>query len=634
MPTISVGRDALFASLGRIYTDDEFQDLCFEFGIELDEVTTEEVKSTKTRGSTETVTEEVVYKIEIPANRYDILCLEGLSRALNVFTGRAKPPEYKLLPPPPGGLLSITVTPETAQIRPYIVCAVLRNCTFDERAYNSFLDLQDRMHNNICRRRTLVAIGTHDLDSVKPPFYYRARAPKDINFVPLAQTRSFNAEELFAFYADPANNSPLRKYLHIIEGSPVFPTVEDANGVIMSMPPIINGNHSKISPATKNVFIDVTCTDLTKGKIVLNTLVAMFSQYSSTPFACEAVDVIYPPGPSHPKLAGSTMTTPDLSKRAADAKVAYIQRSIGLTAEQLPAARVPQLLHKMMLEAALDESGTKVDVMVPITRPDVMHACDIMEDVAVAYSFNKIPRESVPVRCTGSQQPISRLTDLMRLELAQAGYTEALTFALCSHDEAFKFMRREDDGRSAVVISNPKTYEFQVCRTSLLPGLFKTLANNKSNPQPWRVFEVSDTVHIDPSEDVGASNRRRLCVVYSDSTTSGFEIVHGLVERIMRMLGLPDDGFGVRPGSGSGATMYLDGRCAEVFLTENGQAVGTFGTVHPEVLEAFDLEFPTSAVDIDLQAFLSIGVEGLGEEIGPAPGAAAGIAAMNISDAA
>ena len=64
----------------------------------------------------------------------------------------------------------MTVEPETAQIRPFIVCAVLRDCTFDERAYNSFLDLQDRMHHNVCRRRTLVAIGTHDLDTLTPPF--------------------------------------------------------------------------------------------------------------------------------------------------------------------------------------------------------------------------------------------------------------------------------------------------------------------------------------------------------------------------------------------------------------------------------------------------------------------------------
>merc|ERR1719198_335832 len=124
------------------------------------------------------------------------------------------------------------------------------------------------------------------------------------------------------------------------------------------------------------------------------------------------------------------------------------------------------------------------------------------------------------------------------------GFTEALTFALCSHEEAFKYMRREDDGNSAVVIANPKTIEFQVCRTSLLPGLFKTLANNKSNPLPWRLFEISDTVHIDPAADVGASNRRRLAVVYSDSATSGFEVLHGLVERTMIMLGLREGEFG------------------------------------------------------------------------------------------
>ena len=633
MPTIGVGRDALFACLGKTFTEDEFQDLCFEFGIELDEVVTEEIKTTKTRAGSEGPKEEVVYKIEIPANRYDILCLEGLARALNVFLGREKPPEFGLLPPPSGGFYTMTVEPATAQIRPFIVAAVLRNCTFDDRSYNSFLDLQDRMHHNICRRRTLVAIGTHDLDTVTPPFKYVAMAPKDIKFVPLAQTKEFNAEELFEFYNDPKNNSPLKKFVHILEGSPVYPVVMDSADRVLSLPPIINGNHSRISAGTKNVLIECTCTDLTKGKIVLNTMIAMFSQYSSTPFTCEEMDVIYPSGPSHntggQKLSGTTMRCPDLSKKAFTAKVDYIQRSIGLTPEQLPAKRIPELLQKMMLDAELDSTGTTVDVKAPITRPDVMHACDVMEDVAVAYSFNKIPRCPAPVRCTGSQQPISRLTDLMRLELAMAGFTEALTFALCSHDEAFKYMRREDDGKSAVVIANPKTIEFQVCRTSLLPGLFKTLANNKSNPLPWRLFEVSDTVHWDTSEDVGASNRRRLCVVYSDSATSGFEIVHGLVERILSMLGVPASDFGVRPGSDK---LYLEGRCAEVYLKETGMAVGTFGTVHPEVLESFELEFPTSAVDIDLQAFLQIGVEGLGEEIGPVAGAAAGIGGIDISD--
>lgn len=231
-----------------------------------------------------------------------------------------------------------------------------------------------------------------------------------------------------------------------------------------------------------------------------------------------------------------------------------------------------------------------------------MHACDVMEDVAVAYSFNKIPRHPASVGCTGSQQPLSKLTDLMRLEMAQAGFTEALTFALCSHDEAFSHMRRADDGRSAVVIGNPKTVEFQVCRTSLLPGLFKTLGNNKSNPLPWKLFEIADSVHIDGASDVGASNRRRLALVYSDSSTSGFEVMHGVVERAMQMLGLPADGYRILAGDD---TTYLSGRCARVFLALSGACVGHFGTVHPEVLQAFGLEYPTSAVELDLEAFCS-----------------------------
>jgi len=633
MPTVSIPRDPLFKALGRDFTDDEFQDVCFEFGIELDEVVEEPVKVTKTRGTAAAEPEmEIIYRIEVPANRYDILCLEGMARALNVFLGNTERPEYALLPPPPGGLLSMTVEPETAQIRPFIVCAVLRDCAFDDRAYNSFLDLQDRMHHNVCRRRTLVAIGTHDLDTLTPPFRYRALPPRDVNFKPLAQERSFNAEELFEHYG--SSNSPLKKFLHILEGSPVYPVVMDAEDRVLSLPPIINGEHSRISAATKNVLIECTCTDYTKGLIVLNTIVAMFSQYSSKPFSVEPMTVTYPSGPTHnvagQQLSGKTETTPSLAKHRLEAKVDYIQRAIGLTPEQLPAAKIAPLLNKMMLDAELDASGESIQVAVPITRPDVMHACDVMEDVAVAYSFNKIPREVAPVRCTGAPQPLNRLTDLMRLEMAEAGFTEALTFALCSHEEAFKKMRREDRGTAAVVISNPKTIEFQVCRTSLLPGLFKTLGSNKQNPLPWRLFEVSDTVHLDPTSDVGASNRRRLSVVFSDSATSGFEIVHGLVERAMQMLSLAGGEYGVRQGDDP---TFLPGRCAEVFLKPSGLRVGVFGTVHPEVLEAFELEFPTSAVELDLEAFLQIGVEGF-ESVVPTPDPAAHAAAEPEFDAA
>ena len=130
-----------------------------------------------------------MYKIDVPANRYDLLCMEGIARSLRIFLGLEPAPTYTPIEPA-GGRLTMTVEPETARVRPYCVCAVLRGLDFtDKKVYDSFIDLQDKLHQNICRRRTYVAIGTHDLATLKPPFRYRALAPDAIApFVPLTET--------------------------------------------------------------------------------------------------------------------------------------------------------------------------------------------------------------------------------------------------------------------------------------------------------------------------------------------------------------------------------------------------------------------------------------------------------------
>ena len=64
----------------------------------------------------------------------------------------------------------------------------------------------------------------------------------------------------------------------------MYPIIYDQNDVVLSMPPIINSEHSKITLNTKNVFIDVTATDQTKLAIVVNIISAMFSEYCEEPF--------------------------------------------------------------------------------------------------------------------------------------------------------------------------------------------------------------------------------------------------------------------------------------------------------------------------------------------------------------
>jgi phenylalanyl-tRNA synthetase beta chain len=89
---------------------------------------------------------------------------------------------------------------QTMKIRPYVTGAILRNVKFDQIRYESFIALQDKLHQNLARQRTLISIGTHDLDTIEGPFTYDALPPKDISFVPLNQTKQLNGEELMTFY--------------------------------------------------------------------------------------------------------------------------------------------------------------------------------------------------------------------------------------------------------------------------------------------------------------------------------------------------------------------------------------------------------------------------------------------------
>ncbi|XP_017036375.1 phenylalanine--tRNA ligase beta subunit [Drosophila kikkawai] len=590
MPTIGVKRDLLFEALGKSYTDDEFQDLCFAFGLELDEVTTEKQMLTKEQGdvaATADASEEIIYRIDIPANRYDLLCLEGLVTGLLVFQGKLKPPKFEFVEPAKRQVLKID--PSTAKIRPHAVAAVLRNVTFTKASYNSFIDLQDKLHQNIARKRTLVAIGTHDLDTIQGPFSYEALAPEQIKFVPLNQKQEMNGSQLMDFYSTHAQ---LKQYLPIIRDSPVYPVIYDANRVVLSLPPIINGDHSKISLQTKNVFIECTATDLTKAKVVLDTIVCLFSEHCAQKFTVEPCDVVQPDG--------SVVSYPELAVREERISVKRANAYIGI---EEPAAKLADMLTRMYLEARVD-GGDSLVVKIPPTRHDVIHACDIYEDVAIAYGYNNIKKSLPAFMQIAKQFPLNKLTEQLREQVAQAGFTEALTFTLCSRDDIARKLNKPIEAIPAVHIGNPKTLEFQVVRTTLLPGLLKTIVANRKMPLPLKLFEISDVVIADESTEVGARNERRVCAVNCNKT-AGFEVVHGLLDRVMQLLSVPWKTGSVTKGyylQAAEDPSYFPGRCANVMY--DNVAIGKIGVLHPTVLQAFELTTPCSVVEFTIEPFV------------------------------
>ena len=512
------------------------------------------------------------------------------------------------------------VEPPTNQIRPFVVCAILRNIAFDIKRYKSFIDLQEKLHQNICRKRTYVAIGTHDLDTLQGPFRYKALSPTDINFVPLTENnnRIFNGKELLDFYREDQSVKHLKAYTDIIYDSPVYPVIYDSTGKVLSMPPIINGKHSRIQLHTKNVLIECTGTDLTKANIVLDTVVTMFSEYCEVPFTVEPVDIIY-------ESDGRKETTPLLSQRSCDAKVKDINGTIGIN---ITPETICSLCDRMQLGPSVYHPNLDiVRVQIPPTRSDILHPVDVIEDVAIAYGYNNIVLEVPKTLCVGAPLPINQFTDLLRAEIARAGYIEMLTHGLCSTAENFTNLLRPVG--PAVSLSNPANVEYEVVRTTLLPGALKTLAFNKSmsHKDGIRLFEISDVV-IPVDNEIGCKNARRLVGLYS-SYSSGFEIIHGLADKIMTCVQIqPDEQYAansltsdeladlkrvarsgvkyfVRP---SDNPTFFPGMSADLVLKweadNREQVVGSIGVVHPTVLENFDVSYPCSVLELDLEAIM------------------------------
>jgi len=599
MPTVTVNRAALFKAIGKEFTDEEFDNLCFEFGIELDEVTTEQQMFENEQQKSGThLSKEILYKIEVGANRYDLLCLEGLALALSVFLELKPMPVFKPLNVLPDSDRQLIVEPSVDEVRPIGLSAILRGINFTDDTLKGFMELQDKLHNNICRGRKLVSMGTHDLDTVKGPFYYRALPKKDINFVPLNRTEAVDGDGLMKLLKE---DPKLGKYLYLLDGFDKYPVMMDSNNVIMSLPPIINSQHTKMTLNTHNVLMDVTGLDYTKCEIVLNTLVAMFSVYCKDQFTVEEVKVVT-------KKTNESKVYPDLKPRVFKADVDYLRTISGIN--DIVPEEILKKLKKMELDGkVLNEK--EIEVTAPITRSDVLHQCDIAEDLAISYGYNNITKTITPTNCYGRQQPYNKLSDLFRHEMAMGGYVEFLTMALLSEKDLYtNMLKKPDDSSAKIFYSSCK--EFEYMRNSLIPGILKSVEANKANQLPYRIFEISDVVIIDKNNEVGAANRRKLCFAYTN-TVSSMEIVQGMVDLLMKKIGLAfhekndvKKRYVIKP---SNDPAFFEDRQAEIFIQDDIK-IGIYGIIHPKVLKNFNIKNPVTLCDIDLQTIMDLILKG------------------------
>lgn len=243
----------------------------------------------------------------------------------------------------------------------------------------------------------------------------------------------------------------VRKYLPLIESSPVYPVIRDSKGNVLSLPPIINSHLSRITLDTRNVFIEVTATDLTKAHIVLNTIVCMFGQYT-TPraFVAEPVNIVDWEG-------RPVERTPTLKVQQYQTTADYINRGIGtsikpddmvglLNRMQIKVCQLLSLLAPLgftqhphrrhwqtmeRLPAKFRRHARMSFILVILwvrlcigSRQNRRCNCCLVEDVAIGYGFNRIAKTLPKCYTMARQQPVAVLSDLLRGGLAEAGFTE------------------------------------------------------------------------------------------------------------------------------------------------------------------------------------------------------------------
>ncbi|KAG8434258.1 hypothetical protein GDO86_012581 [Hymenochirus boettgeri] len=183
----------------------------------------------------------------------------------------------------------VNVSPSTKEVRPYIVCCVVKGMNLKPgNALKRFLTVQTKLHEEICDKRTLATIATHDLRMVKGPLLYDARPPKDFTVVPLGR-KAINAKDLvrqLQFEAEEQrkqkkrqNVSGLHKYLHLLDSKENYPCLIDAESAVISFPPITNSEKTKIWKTTCDIFVEVTSsTSLQICKEVMDTLILKMAE--------------------------------------------------------------------------------------------------------------------------------------------------------------------------------------------------------------------------------------------------------------------------------------------------------------------------------------------------------------------
>ena len=552
MPTITLDRERFSSYVGRDLSVEEMAKWLPWLGTDTEEVGSDYVK------------------IEYNPNRVDFCSYSGVARAFQGLMGwETGLRKYELKQ----GNITLKVDKSVAEVRPYIVSAVVRGLKIDSDSIRELMDMQEALHWMIGRDRKKASIGVHKLDAVEPPFSYVTCAPNEVTFVPLDKAEPMTPQQVLEKHEKGV------AYKSQVDWASRYPLVVDRTGQVLSFPPIINGELTKVDENTRDLFIEVTGTELNAISRSLNVLVTALADMGGT---VETVCVEY---------SDHVLVTPDLTPQKMKLHVDYANERLGLNFSE---AQTIEALQKSRLEAITVENGI-LEVTIPAYRTDILHEIDLVEEVAVGYGVFRLEPTKPATVTTGKKHVVSEVAMAVRQIMVGLGFAEALNFVLTNEGDHYQKMRRKPEG--IVTLANPVSSDYSIIRNDLLPSLMKNLAVSKHHIFPQRMFEVSDVIKLDDNSETYTERRIHVAAV-SSHLTANFTEIKSILESLLMNLGF--ENWTVKETS---HPSFLKGRAATVSLDD--VELGVVGEIHPEVLNNFELENPTSAFELDLQKIIT-----------------------------
>jgi phenylalanyl-tRNA synthetase beta chain len=512
-------------------------------------------------------------RLDLLADRPDLFDVGGLARALRGTLGiESGLPKYAAKPS------GLTVTTDKSlsdksSYRPFIACAVMTLPPVDELSLIAIMKLQENLHWGVGRDRKLASIGVYDMATISGDIDYRTIDPDKEPFVPLGMpgTKMTGRQILETHPKGMA-------YADLLKGLKRYPVLVDSKKQVLSMPPIINSDETKLKKGTTRVFIDVTGISQAAVTKSLDTLVCSLAEIGGT---IETVTIV--------DANGTKRTTPDLKPRSADIDLAEAKRWLGLPLDDKSLTKSLRKMRFDVTPAKKDEG--RFEVSYPAYRTDIRHMVDLFEDVAIGYGYGNIEPRLVRSMTVGTPRPEEVLSDRVRQIFIGLGYSEIMSLPLTTEEHQFERLRLPTPDRYPQV-TNPKLKAYNVVRGHLFGGLFEALRENRRRPMPQRIFEIDNVVALDDAAETGAAEYRQVALA-EIGRESGFATARSVVDALLRELGWQAEYKAVDHPT------FVPGRAAEFSVA--GKPIGVLGEVHPEVLTNFGLTFPVALAELTLQ---------------------------------